>query len=346
MATKGIYLYGIVPNLYGAEMLKSVEDKGIYAIPYQQVSAIVSDRKSSQLDYSDRESLGYLLVNHQKTIEELTGKGLTKLIPMRLGTILGSKEQVIKILATGYDLINETLKKIEHLTEIDIAVTWADFSGTIREIALHPDIVAMKEDIINKPETHMKIDQVKIGMMVQEKLKEKNSKIELRILDSLSPICLDIKTHEVMNDEMITNSAFLVNRNKMEKFEQVIGKLDEEYNGLLNFKLVGPLPCYSFYTVEFKELNAAQVEQSRKMLGLTEETTESEMKKAYLDKARIFHPDKQAEDGDVENFNRIKKAFNTLQDYSLAARQLSKNEIIPLSIEKVSENLILVKIKE
>ena len=149
-----------------------------------------------------------------------------------------------------------------------------------------------------------------------------------------------------MNDEMITNSAFLVNRNKMEKFEQVIGKLDEEYNGLLNFKLVGPLPCYSFYTVEFKELNAAQVEQSRKMLGLTEETTESEMKKAYLDKARIFHPDKQAEDGDVENFNRIKKAFNTLQDYSLAARQLSKNEIIPLSIEKVSENLILVKIKE
>ncbi|MFA5816227.1 MAG: GvpL/GvpF family gas vesicle protein [Bacteroidales bacterium] len=346
MTTKGIYIYGIVPNFYSAEMFRSLENSGVYAIPFQKISAIVSDRNSTHLDYSNRESLGYLLVHHQKTIEDLMGKEFAMLIPMRLGTIVSSKEEVFKILANGYDLIIDTLKKIEHLTEIDIAVTWADFPGTLKEIAGHPDIIAMKDDILKKTDTHLKIDQVKVGMLVQAKLKEKNTKVELNILDSLSPISLDIKTHEVMNDEMVTNSAFLINRNKKEKFEKVIDQLDEKYMGLLNFKLVGPLPCYSFFTIEFKELNPEQVEQARKVLGLREEATEPEMKKAYLEKARLFHPDAHPENGDVENFNRINKAYNTLLDYSAAAKQLSKDEHISLAKEKVIENLILVKIKE
>ncbi|MCK9400006.1 MAG: GvpL/GvpF family gas vesicle protein [Bacteroidales bacterium] len=346
MATKGIYIYGIVPNFYSTDMFRSLENSGVYAITFQNISAIVSDRNSTHLDYLDRESLGYLLVHHQKTIEDLMGKGFAMLIPMRLGTIVSSKEEVFKILANGYDLIIDTLKKIEHLTEIDLAVTWADFPGTLKEIAGHPDIIAIKDDILKKADTLLKIDQVKVGMLVQAKLKEKNTKVELNILDSLSPISLDIKTHEVMNDEMVTNSAFLINRNNKEKFEQVMDQLDEEYKGLLNFKLVGPLPCYSFYTIEVKDLNSEQVEQARKELGLREETSESEIKKAYLEKAKLFHPDAHPDNGDEENFNRINKAYNTLLDYSVSARQSSKDDLISLAKEKVIENLILVKIKE
>jgi len=346
MATKGIYIYGIVPNFYSTDMFRSLENSGVYAITFQNISAIVSDRNSTHLDYLDRESLGYLLVHHQKTIEDLMGKGFAMLIPMRLGTIVSSKEEVFKILANGYDLIIDTLKKIEHLTEIDLAVTWADFPGTLKEIAGHPDIIAIKDDFLKKADTLLKIDQVKVGMLVQAKLKEKNTKVELNILDFLSPISLDIKTHEAMNDEMVTNSAFLINRNNKEKFEQLMDQLDEEYKGLLNFKLVGPLPCYSFYTIEVKDLNSEQVEQARKELGLREETSESEIKKAYLEKAKLFHPDAHPDNGDEENFNRINKAYNTLLDYSVSARQSSKDDLISLAKEKVIENLILVKIKE
>ena len=83
----------------------------------------------------------------------------------------------------------------------------------------------------------------------------KNKEIEINILEALSPFGLDIKMHEVMNDQMVANSAFLLNRNKQEEFEEAINKLDEDYNDILNFKLVGPLPCYSFYTLEVKDLN-------------------------------------------------------------------------------------------
>jgi len=346
MTTKGIYIYGIIPNFYSTEMFRLLEDSGVYAISFQNISAIVSDRDSKYLNYLDRESLGHLLVHHQKTIEDIMGKGFTMIVPMQLGTIVSSKKEVIKILANGYDLIMDILKKIEYLTEIDIVVTYDNFPGILKDISNHPDIIAMKEDILKKTDTLSQIDQVKVGMLVQEKLKEKNKKVEMNILDSLSPISLDIKTHDVMNDEMVTNSAFFINRNKKEKFEQVIDQLDEEYKGLLNFKLVGPLPCYSFYTLEIIKLNPELVTQAKTEFELKEETSESEIKKAYLEKAKLFHPDANLENFNQENFNKINDAYHTLLDYSLAARQASDDGLIPLTKEKVVENLILVKVKE
>jgi hypothetical protein len=346
MATKGIYIYGIIPNFYSAEMFRSLVNTGIYTIAHQNISAIVSEKENVPLDYLDRETLGHLLVDHQKTIEELMGKGFNMLIPMRLGTMVNSKEEVFKILANGHDLIVETLNKIEHLTEIDLVVTWADFPAIIKEVAGHQDIVSMKEDILNRGEAISQIDQVKIGMLLEEKIKEKNKTVERDILNALSGFCADIKMHEVMNDQMITNTAYLLKRNKKEKFEQALDRLDEEYKGMLNFKMVGPLPCYSFYTIEVKELNPEHVFQAKKELGLSEIITESEIKKAYQERAKEFHPDVNQGNGSVDHFNRIKKAYQTLLEYFEAANFASKEHVVSLNKEKVNENLILVKIKE
>jgi hypothetical protein len=187
---------------------------------------------------------------------------------------------------------------------------------------------------------------MRVGQLVQTKIKEKNTKNELNILDWLAPICMDIKTHDVMNDQMVLNSAFLINKNNQEEFESIINKLDEEYKGSLNFKIIGPLPCYSFYTIEVLEFNSDNVALANIELGLKEQTSESEIKRAYLGKAKLFHPDTHRKSADEENFNRITKAYHTLLDYSAAAKQSSKEEHISFSRESVNDNLILVKLKE
>ncbi|MCX6233325.1 MAG: GvpL/GvpF family gas vesicle protein [Bacteroidetes bacterium] len=346
MPAKGIYIYGIIPNFYGADQFRSLDNSGIYPISFQNISAVVSEGESTHLDYFDRESLAHLLVHHQEAIENLMGKGFSMIIPMRLGTIVTSKKEVSKILENGYDLIIDTLKKIENLTEIDLVVTWNDFSGILKDIADHPEIKAMKDEMLKKGDLLTQVEQIKVGILVKDKLDEKKNEVEKKILSSLSPFSFDIKTHEVMNDQMVTNTAFLLKRNNNEIFEKSIDQLDKEYEGALNFKLVGPLPCYSFYTIEVKELNPGLVEQAKNELGLKEEVSEDEIKKAYLEKAKEFHPDACLDHGDKENFNRINNAYHTLLDYSAAVKQSSKEENISLAKEKVIENLILVKIKE
>ena len=346
MKTKGIYIYGIVPNTYGAEYFRLLKNLGVNFISFDNISAIVSDKEIAKIEFSDRESLAHLLVNHQKTIEEIMAIGFNMILPMKLGTIVNAKKDVLNILANGHDLIVSTLNKIEHLTEIDMVVSWDNLSVILNEISAQPDIIALKDDILKKTDTLSQIDKVKVGMLVQTKLNEKNKTIELKILDALSSFCLDVKIHEVMNDQMVTNSAFLINRNKKEKFEQAIDQLDEEFKGLLNFKLVGPLPCYSFSTIETKEIDLEHVALAKKELGLSDVSTESEVKKAYFKKAKLFHPDAHPNNGEEENFNSINNAYRTLLEYHTAARQSLKDDYISLVKEKEIENLILVKINE
>jgi hypothetical protein len=346
MSATGIYIYGIVPNFYGTTHFQSLENSGVYAITYQNISAIVADRDGTVLNYNDRESLGYLLVNHQETIEELQKKGFTMIIPMRLGTIAGSVDEVLNILTCGHNLIINTLKEIEYLTEIDLVATWADFPSVLTGISTHPDIIALKEEIQSHDGQISMVEQVKAGMLMKEILDTKNKDAELKILNALSAFGLDIKMHEVMNDQMIVNAAFLINRAKTDKFHHAIDQLDESYKDLLNFKLVGPLPCYSFFTLEVKEVNPELVVNARKRLGIKEKTTESEIKKAYLEKAKLFHPDNNPNDDDTENFNLVLKDYHTLLDCVAAARQTSKEEVISLSSTNISENMILVKIKD
>lgn len=335
-----------MPNFYSPDMFRTFEDSSIYAIPFQNISAVVSDREDEDIDYTDRESLGYLLVHHQETIESLQNKGFNMFIPMKLGTMVSTKEEVVKLLANGYDLIIDTLKKIEFLTEIDLAVTWANFGVVIQEVASHPEIVALKAEILQKEDSLSQLDQVKVGMLIKDKLDKKNKLVELRILDALSSISIDIKTHEAMNDQMITNSAFLIKKNNKEKFESEIDKLDTEFEDALSFKLVGPLPCYSFYTLEVKVLDPVMVEQAKNDLEINDETSETEIKKAYLVKAKLFHPDTNQNNGDQGSFNRMNKAFHTLLDFTTAAKQSSKDELVSLTKENIADNLILVKLKD
>lgn len=346
METKGIYIYGIVPNFYGTEYFRLLKNLGVNFISFDNISAIVSDKEIPHIDFLDKESLAHLLVHHQKTIEGIMAIGFNMILPMKLGTIVHAPKDVLSILKNGHDLIMTTLKKIEFLTEIDMVVTWDNLSGILNEISAQPDIIAIKDEILKKTDTLSQIDQVKVGTLVQAKLKEKNKTIELKILDALSSFYLDIKKHEVMNDQMVTNSAFLINRNKKEKFEQVIEQLDEEFNSALKFKMVGPLPFYSFYTLEVKETNLEHVAQAKRDLGLREEPSESEIKNAYREKAKRFHPDAHPDNNDENEFDKINKAYHTLLDYSMAIKQSSKDDYIPHAKEKEIENLIVVKIKE
>nr|WP_319999422.1 GvpL/GvpF family gas vesicle protein [uncultured Draconibacterium sp.] len=346
MAKKGIYIYGIIPNFYSAEMFRSLVNTGIYTIAYQNISAIVSDRENVSFDFLNREELGHLLVEHQKTIENLMQKGFNMVIPMHLGTIVNSKEEVFEILSTGYNLIINTLSKIESMVEIDLAVTWGEFSATIKEVADHPDIIALKTEILKKKDPISHTDQVKIGALFEEKLKEKNAAVELEVMNALSALCTDIKIHEVMDDQMITNSAYLLNRNEKEKFEKTLDRLDAEYKGMLNFKMVGPLPCYSFYTLEVKELNPATVSQAQHELGLSEISSEVDVKRAYQEKVKEYHPDVNQDSGSVIHFNRIKNAYQILLEYMEVARLETKEQAIAANRETTNGKLILVKIKE
>ena len=346
MATSRIYIYGIVPNFYGAEHFRSLEKVGVSAIPLQNISAIVSNGEIESMAVSEGESTAKMLEHYHITIEQVIALGFYMILPMKPGTYVNTKQEVITILAKGYDLFISSFNQIENMTEVDLTVTWSNFRELLKDLASHPEIVELRDSIIKKNRCFSQSDHVKTGMLVREKLNEKNKQIELKILNVLTSFSTNLKLHEVLNDQIISNAAFLIKRNLKDKFIQMIGQFNEEYCGILNFKLTGPLPCYSFYTIEVKELSPEKIACAKRELGLNEEPLEPVVKRAYLNYARLFHPDSHSDNGDEERFKRIRMAYHTLLEYSMAVKQSSEIEPATLINEKNINKMFLVKVKD
>ena len=93
--------------------------------------------------------------------------------------------------------------------------------------------------------------------------------------------------------------AFLLPRCRQAEFDSRVEALDEELGGQLLFKVVGPLPPYSFSTVEVEQILPEDVAWASEQLGVEPTATGDEIRSAYLRQARLHHPDNNAQDQDA-----------------------------------------------
>ncbi len=326
MNMQGIYIYGFVENDCIADIKNILLESGIYSIEYNEISAVVTDTKINKLEYLNKEELAHLLVDHQLKIEKIMNSGCSKVIPMQLGTVVSSGNDVMKILINGYNILKETFEIIDEVEEIDIVAVWSNFLDVIKDISDSPQIKLMKENI-NKKSLYDQNDSISIGKAIKEKIDQKNSKACIDIVNSLMPFCLDARKHESMNDEMPLNYAFLVKKEESGTFIEMIDQLDIKYADKINFKIVGPLPCYSFYTIESKAIKKEDIENAKKILGIDLSDDNYNLKKAYRSKASITHPDKNSENvsDSSENFIESNNAYKLLIDYSSILKQSPDN---------------------
>lgn len=344
----GKYIYGIVasgePELPGAGAVPDLV--GIYTIPYRDTAAVVSD--CEMIDYKNmrKDALALLLVRHQKVIENIMEPGNT-IIPMRFGTFACSDVEVRDILVKGYRLIKEIIPKIRDKIEVDVAVTWKDLGSILKEIGQEKEITELKKAVLSA-KTVTVDDQMKVGLAVKKILDDKREHHSSLIQDALKSLSHDCRSHELMDDQMVMNSAFLISKAKQEEFYARIESLNSEFSGDLNFRCIGPLPTYSFYTIDIKKLDFKDLEWARNQLGVsTGATTKSEIKRHYHRAAHALHPDKNPDKPGMEKeFGNAARAYKILADYCRAGEQTGpegQEENISFSEEKFKESAILVK---
>ena len=346
MKEKGKLLYGIIPRKNGLTEFPEVDGVKIYTIPYRYIVAVVSDSEEVDIQYMFKDSLAKLLVNHQKIIEEVMNLGYS-VIPLKLGTYVENQSQVIDILSKGYKLVNDIFNKIKDKIEIDVVVTWNDLQSQLKKIGEEKEIKEYKEKLLNNSKKISVEDQMKLGVMVKNALDSKRKKYSDDIHNALKKIRVSSRIHDVMDDRMIINTAFLVNNNQKNDFESKIEELNTEYEEQFNFRCVGPLPAYSFYTLEVKIMEFEVIDCARETLSLSESSTKDEIKKAFHSKALILHPDKNQNNvRDNVEFDELKDAYNYICDYCQAAEQTSFDGRYSFKEEDVEKNKILVTLKE
>ncbi len=341
------YIYGIIEvseekvfNSYGFATYEEV-----YVISYQDISAVVSD--SELVDYTTlpKNQVARYLLRHQQVIEKIMD--LHTIIPMRLGTYAFSIREVEEILSKGYKTFKDILVKINNKIEMDVAAIWSDLNSIIKEIGEGEEIKQLKEKLMSKPEGISMEDQIKIGRLIKNILDKEREKLTSEIWDVLRRLSIDSRAHGLMDDRMILNTAFLIDKEKRAEFERRLSELNELFNERINFRCVGPLPPYSFYTAETKKISCEEVDWARKMLHLGNRATKEEVINAYRNGAKFYHPDKNIGVSNTERqFNEINRAYRILLEYCLSAEQAGKGDGCLFNEKEFGQNAIIVKVRE
>ena len=344
MAVMGKYIYGVInpishlstkENLFEAKRCMA---NGVYTICYQDISAVVTDSEIVDYIHMLKDALAKQLIRHQTVIERIMLEHT--IIPMRLGTFAVDGDEVRHVLAKGYPIIKDIFKKVSDKIEIDVVATWSDFNSVVKEVGGEKEIKEFKERLLANPKGITVDGQMKAGAMVKHHLDKKREKYALEIETSLNKVSEDIKIHDLMDDPMVINVAFLINRLKQGDFDKEIEALNNRFAEKLNFRCVGPLPPYSFYTLEIKKMQFEEIDWARNKLGILNDfTTKDEIKKTYRARACSSHPDRNPEIPGIEGeFNEVTKAYRILWEYC-------QGDSCSLNEDEFKKNAILVKVR-
>lgn len=343
-----MYIYGIINSNRekGFEPCGITAYEGVYAIPYQDISVVVSD--SQFVDYTalSKDRVARYLLAHQQVIEKIMESHT--IIPMKHGTYAFNIREAEEILSKGYIMFKDIFRKINNKIEMDVVTTWSDLNSIIKEIGEEQDVKKLKEESMSKPEGVSAKDQIRIGSLIKNILDNKRERCALEIETELKDVSIDFRRHDLMDDRMIFNIAFLVDKNKKTEFERKLDELNAIFYEKINFRCVSPLPPYSFYTLEIKIVKNEDVDWAKKKLGILNDiTSKDEIKRAYLRQALSTHPDKNPDEPCAEKeFDEVNKAYKILVDYCVALEQANQQDKIPFDREIFKENAILVRVRE
>lgn len=350
----GKYIYGIIPRLRSGQVNSNKElffgPRGItaceevYTIPYRDISAVASESEAVNFTHLPKDAVARYLIRHQQAIEKVMER--FTIIPMRLGTFVCNDDEVRYILAKAYPIVKDIFNKASDKIEVDVAATWSDLNSVFKEIGEEKEIREYKERLSVNPKAITLDDQMKVGVMIKKALDKKREKCALEIQNTLKAVSQDFKAHGLMDDKMIINTAFLIDRAKREYFDKEVEKLNARFKERLNFRCVGPLPPYSFYTLEIKKVNFEEVDWARKRFGLNDIATKEEIKRAHQAKALITHPDRNPDIPGIEKeFNEVMEAYKILDDYCRACEQAGQRKSYSFNEEEFKKNAILVKVR-
>ncbi len=363
MSKIGKYIYGVINSstkeFFNLDEIVSFEDfypfksqteiaggreifNRAYTVSFQDIAAVVKD--SEIVDYSrmPNDALARLLVSHLQLIEKVMTKNT--IIPMRLGTFAEGDKEVEQILASGYRTIKDIFERAQNTIEVDVVATLSDFSSFLQEVSEEEEIKALKQSLLSKEGDVTVDDQMGIGVLVKKHLDKKKETLANRIQTALGQIAQDSKAHDLMDDKMVLNTAFLIGQSRRGEFEQKIEQLNDEFEDKLNFRCVGPLPPYSFYTLEVKKPQFEEVDWARRKLGLKSDfITANDIKKAHRRIALTCHPDKNPDVPDIEKkFNDMTRAYRILLDYYRASNQADKDDGCYLNEDAFEKDAVLV----
>lgn len=289
------YVYGIIRlNEQAIFDVEGVEPPGeVYTVGQGDLAVVTSSISRESLRGLGRAEAVQYLSRHQRVLETVMRD--YPVLPVKFGTVLAGEEQLHQMLHQGARLLKETLAEYAGKQQVEVVALW-NLAQVFQEIAAEEPIAALKVQIAGRTPEETVAERIAVGQLVHAALQRRRTETAVQVLAQLQDLADDVLVNPVMDDSMVANLALLLPEERREALDVRLDILDEMYRSQLNIRCVGPLPPYSFASLDVQALSWEAVEVARQQLDLDEQTSYVRLKRAYRQMAAQAHPDHNQSD--------------------------------------------------
>jgi hypothetical protein len=249
MTEDGQYIYAIVATgeegRFGPIGIGGRND-GVYTVCYRDIGAVLSDSPIFQYPVTRAN-----IMVHQKVMEEVMRQ--YPMLPVRFGTI-GEGIHLIRerVLKAGYEELKDSLNYMHDKVELGLKAIWLDMKSVFQEIIeKNKDIGQLRQRLMHKRGWTQR-DQIRLGEMVKKALDAKRRHEEQAIFHSFDGLWAERKINPPFGDQMVTNTAFLLEKDREKAFDRAVEDVTAMYDSKMKFKYVGPVPPCNFVEIVVK----------------------------------------------------------------------------------------------
>ena len=318
--SEALHLYCVLGN--GVEVdsgLIGIDGRQVSGVCHHGLTALVSLTPIRAYKSMKKEEVVPYIFAHQVVIEQVMKR--QTVVPVKFGTMARDEARVRKILESGYPQLTAALEAMEGKIELNLVAQWKDLNSVLRQIGEEPEIRQNRTAIAGRLPQETTEERIRIGQLVKARLDQMREERASEIALALKPLAQDLCPHALLDDRMILNTAFLVDRAAEGEVGEILKRLNALYADCIDFRCVGPLPPYSFATVEVRSFEFEEIDSARRLLELGEQATLQDAKETYRRLVQQCHPDLLS-DGDKVGqkangaFEAVTRAYRLLGEYS------------------------------
>ena len=235
-----LYVYGIVEAGCRLPAKRGIADAPLRLLEGDGSAALVSEIDADQVRLG-REAV----LRHARVLEQALERG--PVLPMRFGVVMSGPEEVqSRLLDQHAEELRAQLIDFAGKVEIRIRAIYDEESLMHDVVRGNPDIASLRNAIRAESEDATYYERIRLGELVGAAVERRRERDAEAIVDALAAAALAVEVSELTHERVVIQASFLVERDHLAKFDQLVDDIAGAYGGGIRFKYTGPLPPHSF----------------------------------------------------------------------------------------------------
>ncbi len=236
-----LYVYGIMrkPDA-AAAVANAAAPESLSAVDHDGISALVRETPEGELRLRRETIMG-----HADLLQ--SAFQAAPVLPFRLGTVVSDADTVVReLLAPQAEQLAARLDALDGKAEMQVKAIYAEEPLLRSILKENPALAGSVRRTQGLPDAATHFERIRIGEAVAAAVQSHSAADGDALLKALAPLAIAYVMSPPNHERSVLNAAFLVERSRLKDFDRAVESAAEQNAPAIEFKLVGPLPPYSF----------------------------------------------------------------------------------------------------